>query len=762
MDANVVECEVAEREGGGCGCGGAASLAVLQDVQRAYEARMALICRAGGSNKLQKQVQLFQSWVGDLVGQNALLARAVEDLEGEVTTRLLLERRRHAERDKSKKSCDKLKECNENLQKEIIAKDREIRRLNKDAQHYEQTIISLRKEMSLSQYHTPDVSKLDAEVTADICCPGMQDTVITSTPNTSRELYEVKLDKSSDVSFIDRPPSPPIIISDRSKDSPKLGSSKCHGSVKSPRFRLDQDHASPERRTADAQSEVKPKCRTQGCNTSGNESLGAPSEAGSAGSDARSRCLENKLLATLEVLKNKEETVRVQAESLALAEARIAALSARRNHRADQTDTLHTRTSADGCCVETTDVTAQTQDDCTCGLEDENMRLKNMNDTLEVQLSELRQRVTELESVLEDKENLEQQYQGQIDIKDGEINRLKQQLADLEEDSVEQRSNCNSLNYQIQQLQVLLQDRSDELIRTQKQCEEHASVVSQLKEELSKAENVSKENGQVRAEVSELSSQVCRWRRQLAASRLRLRALGDELQRTREHSRHVEQHYTEVSALAAQLQEQLQEARSRGAALCAQAQRAVCGVRHWLRRQRQRHRDQEIKIKEQDILIQTLQQRRLPSDIEQSSTSDPTEPCCSKHLSARPRRSEHRCTRTSETTSCSKCPSLRPKMQDVHTSASEMSSCQTAPTPPRRLRKKLLCDDTHCQWPSYSEASAQQPMRADVDTRMSQDSIRPCSTGEIRDVSPTDELLERVERAHEALAAAHRRWRRAT
>lgn len=43
------------------------------------------------------QVCVLRSWVGDLVAQNSLLARAVEDLELETTTRLALERRRHAE-----------------------------------------------------------------------------------------------------------------------------------------------------------------------------------------------------------------------------------------------------------------------------------------------------------------------------------------------------------------------------------------------------------------------------------------------------------------------------------------------------------------------------------------------------------------------------------------------------------------------------------------------------------------------------------------
>jgi hypothetical protein len=45
----------------------------------------------------QMQVDVLRSWVSDLVGQNSLLARTVEDLETEATSALLLERQRHSE-----------------------------------------------------------------------------------------------------------------------------------------------------------------------------------------------------------------------------------------------------------------------------------------------------------------------------------------------------------------------------------------------------------------------------------------------------------------------------------------------------------------------------------------------------------------------------------------------------------------------------------------------------------------------------------------
>ncbi|XP_026738158.1 uncharacterized protein LOC113501268 [Trichoplusia ni] len=176
MEQNVVDCELAERDPGLCVCKGGPTLEILKDIQRLYEERLELIDRAGGSCKLKLQVDVLRSWVGDLVGQNTLLARAVEELENEATTKLIIERRRNTERG-PKQICGKVNELrimNESLQKENLAKDREIRQLNKDAQTYEQTIMNLRKEMSLCKFHTPEVCKKDAEVMAGMCCTGTE------------------------------------------------------------------------------------------------------------------------------------------------------------------------------------------------------------------------------------------------------------------------------------------------------------------------------------------------------------------------------------------------------------------------------------------------------------------------------------------------------------------------------------------------------------------------------------------------------------
>ncbi|CAH2244661.1 jg5446 [Pararge aegeria aegeria] len=201
--SNVVDCGV-----GSCVCGHRPTLGVLKDVQKAYEDRMDMITRSGGANKLQMQVEVLQSWVSDLVSQNTLLSRTVEDLETEVTSRLLLERRKHSEMEcelraeaailrkrLNRKDSDlrgllevlrRLREfdyCtidgihfNEVTESDIFGSMLwEIRRLNKDVQQYEQTIMTLRKDLSSSTYHTPDVSKKDAEVMADICCSGTKE-----------------------------------------------------------------------------------------------------------------------------------------------------------------------------------------------------------------------------------------------------------------------------------------------------------------------------------------------------------------------------------------------------------------------------------------------------------------------------------------------------------------------------------------------------------------------------------------------------------
>ncbi|VVC89203.1 unnamed protein product [Leptidea sinapis] len=148
---NVSEC-VAEKDK--CSCETEPTLAVLRDVHRAYEDKMELISRSQAPDKLEKQVQLLQSWVGDLVAQNTLLARTVEELESELTNKIHSERRKFTEQERHKKICNKINELKINidsLQKENLTKE---------------------SNLSFCKCHKPNVSKKDAQVMTDIYCAG--------------------------------------------------------------------------------------------------------------------------------------------------------------------------------------------------------------------------------------------------------------------------------------------------------------------------------------------------------------------------------------------------------------------------------------------------------------------------------------------------------------------------------------------------------------------------------------------------------------
>ncbi|XP_046961232.1 uncharacterized protein LOC124530909 [Vanessa cardui] len=68
------------------------------------------------------KVEVLESWVSDLVAQNTLLASTIEELETEVTTRLL-EKRRHAEIELE------LRAEAETLRRQLVRKDSDLRGL---------------------------------------------------------------------------------------------------------------------------------------------------------------------------------------------------------------------------------------------------------------------------------------------------------------------------------------------------------------------------------------------------------------------------------------------------------------------------------------------------------------------------------------------------------------------------------------------------------------------------------------------------------
>ncbi|CAG9567619.1 unnamed protein product [Danaus chrysippus] len=155
-----------------CVCAEATTLGILKEVHSAYKHRLQVIDRMSGGEKLQKQVEVLQSWVEDLVDQNTLLARTVEELETEFTSKLLLERRRHSEvvSELQTETCvlrRRLSRKDADLRGllEVLRRLREFDHCSIDGIHFHEVT-----ESDIFGTVLWDVPKKDAEVTADICC----------------------------------------------------------------------------------------------------------------------------------------------------------------------------------------------------------------------------------------------------------------------------------------------------------------------------------------------------------------------------------------------------------------------------------------------------------------------------------------------------------------------------------------------------------------------------------------------------------------
>ncbi|XP_075991807.1 uncharacterized protein LOC142987134 isoform X2 [Anticarsia gemmatalis] len=462
------------------------------------------------------------------------------------------------------------------------------------------------------------------------------------------------------------------------------------------------------------------------------------SATGSCDANSRANYYQNKLLSTLQILQNKEETIRVQAESLAVAEGRICSLTDRaselRRELERKTKEIQALSKTLKCYsrVEKADVSITADSSgCTCGLEKENARLKQENEALSREIVELCQRRDELEQTLTKKDNLEKKYKEEIHTKEQQLASLRDELERMSEGSRHNNNTCEALSMQLQQMQILLSDKGEELSKMQQQCAAQQQTISELRQELQKADRICKENCAIRGEVSYLTSQVAEWRAQLADSERRVHVLDAKL-------REAQACYREKEHSVSQLQAQLEQAHARGAALCGHARRALGGVRHWARRMRDRHAEQEQLLKEKDAHLSSLQ-RRLEEQSSTQSTSD-NRPSCSKCL--RP-------------PSC--CPDVRERQSQY--CASEIASCSSAPTPPRRLlRKKPTCGDRQCPAsPWLCDATMQQP-----ESRDGCNEPRFCTRRESnqRDLSPA-ELFQQVEQLTEAFAERYRRWTRA-
>ncbi|KAF9819843.1 hypothetical protein SFRURICE_004197 [Spodoptera frugiperda] len=490
----------------------------------------------------------------------------------------------------------------------------------------------------------------------------------------------------------------------------------------------------------------------------------------------------SKLLATLQILQNKEETIGVQADSLAVAEERIATLTDRANELKKELDrktkenqTL--RKIADCCKVVKHDVCVVTdrpmedqraivttlennlsvieelyrecfyetakqenliemlrssyldvrlmekqkadqighlqtvidkqkwsidryQLECSCGLKEENIKLKKEAEGLRIKMGDLQQKLCSLEGVLALKTEADLKYQAEMEMKHQELSKIREELARSQEDT------CEAMSMQLRRTKALLDEKTELINQLKQENECQAEKIQSLQEELEKADSIIKENCKMRSEVSYLSAQVELWRAQLEDSQRHVCALDQELARTRAHTQQIDACYREKASAVAELQAHLEQAYARGAALCGESRRAVGAVRTWMRRMRDKHREQEALLKERDALLEILQ-RRLE---EQQSES-------------------HVCPTCEKLAPCSKCQSSRDDRSFTSkprsppccsASPSEMPSCSSTPPACRVSRNKeaaakrckaWMCD-TSVQLPERRESGSDAPPRA--------------------------------------------------
>ncbi|KAJ8729766.1 hypothetical protein PYW08_001347 [Mythimna loreyi] len=398
-------------------------------------------------------------------------------------------------------------------------------------------------------------------------------------------------------------------------------------------------------------------------------------------------------------------------------------------------------------------------DSCTCGFNEENMKWKKKAESLEIKVAELRGKLCELECSLATKWDTDAKFKADIESKDQELERIREQLVRTQNSSREQSSTVESMSVQLGQTKALLSEKTTEVTELRKENESQMHTITNLKEELAKADQIIKENCKMRSEVAYLTTQVSLWRSQLDESKRRVHALEADLGRTRAHAQHIDECYREKASKVAELQAHLEAAHARGTALCGEARRAVCGVRVWMRRMRDKHREKDAILKEKEgiiaVLRRSLEERQNDSQLTSASENTAS---CSKCLSSRDVHSF-----------CSKTGRERQR-QFPATSANEMPSCSSTPTStPMRLRKKP-CGNNYL-WMCDEEMQA--PTRRDAGSDAGHDTfcrhtnterdvrhVRLTLDRAPRDVSPTEDLLLRVEQLSEALADGSRRWGR--
>ncbi|KAJ2944421.1 hypothetical protein O0L34_g3757 [Tuta absoluta] len=401
--------------------------------------------------------------------------------------------------------------------------------------------------------------------------------------------------------------------------------------------------------------QLQSPCKTDaGTNLSGAESLcsvtGSWNSAGVACNARRARYLQTKLHATQLCLKNKEETVKVQAESLTCAEQRIALLTLRATQQRRELEscqqelcklkgvTMKTQDSccqarsskSDACCSTFTNPCCNTEANTeesidTSTLKQENNSLKELNQELECKISEQHEQMNQLECTIQLKDDSINSLRRENEKLGCEIRGLRSELEAAKKRIGELQNENGCVKTQLTQATEEAGEVKTEVCRLRARNEELQRKNKVISEELEKADDIIKENCKVRSEVSYLTQQVALWRQQLGASEQRVHSVEAELARARMHCRSVDQCYREKVDAVAALEVQLERAHSRGAQLCAESRRAVTTVRNWIQRMQHTNAEQSLKIKAQQSLISMLQktlQGRM-ADVHEDSRPQP-------------------------------------------------------------------------------------------------------------------------------------------
>ncbi|XP_063618001.1 cingulin-like protein 1 isoform X2 [Cydia splendana] len=508
-----------------------------------------------------------------------------------------------------------------------------------------------------------------------------------------------------------------------------------------------------------------------------------------AGAGASERYYRDKLIATLQILENKEETIRVQGSSLCVAEGRIAELTKRAtqlrrelDHKAQELTQL--RQCAESCRVDKSDVCISTdiKSDCTCGLQEENSSLKERNRTLEDELEQVRQRNKDLDECL--RYELSEQYEKQLKEKERETEEAVEKLAEVEKTSIKRGEACETLKRQLQQAQVLVEDKTAELVDVQETSAAKDVTIRCLQQKLEHSETLVQEGLNKLSEVTQSRSDI------LLKSQATISELEHRLKLAVRRCRELEAGCREQERSTSKLQACLEEAQARGALLCDESRRVTAGVRQWMREKKQQTREQQDKIKLQKLKIRELERcARMRQNNDLTSQSE-TEPSCSVspcESGTYRRRLRHMCAseiispsvslacvgREDETASCSKCVSNRQQESE-----SEMASCSRAPVPPTRKKRQQSRNDLNCLTPRLSRVRFEPCSHPDIRwTRLYSRLPRQLSSGHVEYSQPrqvstgpvdyrrprqvtTDEVLERVEHLHTALVDGQRRWGR--